>query len=138
MSGLPAGAVTFLFSDIEGSTRRPRRCGERYAEVLAGHRRLGRAAVAAHLGHEVDAQGDAFFAAFGGATQAVLCAVDIQRALAAHRWPGGAQVRVRIGIHTGQAVPAGGPTPGWRCTRAARVCAAASGGRCWSPRRRRR
>ena len=80
--------------------------------MLAGHRRLGRAAVAAHLGHEVDAQGDAFFAAFGGAAQAVLCAVDIQRALAAHRWPGGAQVRVRIGIHTGQAVPAGGAYTG--------------------------
>ena len=59
-------------------------------------------------GHEVDTQGDAFFAAFGSARQAVLCALEIQRALAAHDWPAGAQVKVRMGIHTGQAVPAEG------------------------------
>jgi class 3 adenylate cyclase len=101
-------AFTFLFIDIEGSTRLVKALRERYPQVLAEHRRLVRAAIAAHGGREVDTQGDGFFAAFGGATQAVLCAPDIQRALAAHRWPGGAQVRVRIGIHTGQAVPDGG------------------------------
>ena len=89
---------------------------------------LVRAAIAARGGREVDTQGDAFFAAFGGAVQAVLCALDVQRALAAHAWPGGAQVRVRIGIHTGQAVPAEGAYTGLAVHRAARICAAAGGG----------
>jgi predicted ATPase/class 3 adenylate cyclase/DNA-binding CsgD family transcriptional regulator len=128
MSGLPAGAVTFLFSDIEGSTRLVKALRERYPQVLAEHRRLVRAAIAAHGGREVDTQGDGFFAAFGGARQAVLCSLGIQRALAAHRWPGGAQVRVRIGIHTGQAVPDGGAYTGLAVHRAARICAAAGGG----------
>jgi hypothetical protein len=69
--------------------------------VLAEHRRLVRAAIAARGGREVDAQGDAFFAVFGAARQAVLCALDVQRVLTAHRWPSGAVVRVRIGVHTG-------------------------------------
>jgi predicted ATPase/class 3 adenylate cyclase/DNA-binding CsgD family transcriptional regulator len=128
VSGFPAGVVTFLFSDIEGSTRLVKALRERYPQVLAEHRRLVRASIAAHDGAEVDTQGDAFFAAFGGAKQAVLCALDIQRALAAHAWPGGAQVRVRIGVHTGQAVPAGGAYTGLAVHRAARICAAAGGG----------
>jgi predicted ATPase/class 3 adenylate cyclase/DNA-binding CsgD family transcriptional regulator len=128
MSTLPGGAVTFVFTDIEGSTRLVKALRERYAEVLAGHRRLVRAAIAAHAGHEVDTQGDAFFAAFGSAKQAVLCALDIQRALAAYDWPGGLPVRVRIGIHTGQAVPAGGAYTGLAVHRAARICAASHGG----------
>ena len=111
MSGLPSGAVTFLFTDIEGSTRLVKALRERYPQVLAEHRRLVRAAIAGQGGYEVDTQGDAFFAAFAGATQAVLCALEIQRALAAHEWPDGAPVRVRIGIHTGHAVRAGGLTP---------------------------
>ena len=90
--GLPGGVVTFLFSDIEGSTRLVKALRERYPQVLAEHRRLVRAAIAAHGGHEVDMQGDGFFVAFGGARQAVLCALDVQRALAAHRWPTGAPV----------------------------------------------
>jgi class 3 adenylate cyclase len=128
VSGLPSGAVTFLFTDIEGSTRLVKALRERYAQVLAGHRRLVRAAIAAQGGHEVDTQGDAFFAAFGGAKQAVLCALEVQRALAADDWPGGAAVRVRIGIHTGQAVPQGGAYTGLAVHRAARICAAAAGG----------
>jgi predicted ATPase/class 3 adenylate cyclase len=116
-----------LFSDIEGSTRLVKALRERYPQVLAEHRRLVRAAIAAHGGSEVDTQGDAFFAAFGGATQAVLCALDIQRALAGHGWPGGVQVRVRLGVHTGQAVRAGGAYTGLAVHRAARICAAASG-----------
>ena len=128
MSGLPAGSVTFWFSDIEGSTRLVKTLREGYAEVLAEHRRLMRAAIAAHGGHEVDTQGDAFFAAFGGAKHAVLCALEVQRALAAHLWPAGAQVRVRIGIHTGHAVPAGGGYTGLAVHRAARISAAAAGG----------
>ena len=127
MNGLPGGAVTFLFTDIEGSTRLVKALRGRYPQVLAEHRRLIRAAVAAHDGHEVDTQGDAFFVAFAGAKQAVLCALEIQRALAAHDWPAGAQVRVRMGIHSGQAVPAEGGYTGLAVHRAARICAARGG-----------
>ena len=128
MSGLPGGSVTFVFTDIEGSTRLVKALRDGYAEVLAEHRRLVRAAIAAHGGHEVDTQGDAFFVAFGGAKQAVLCALEVQRVLAAHPWPAGAQVRVRIGIHTGHAVPAGGGYTGLAVHRAARISAAAARG----------
>ena len=128
MSGLPSGAVTFLFTDIEGSTRLVKTLRERYGQVLAEHRRLIRAAIAGQAGHEVDTQGDAFFAAFASAKQAVLCALEIQRALAGHPWPASAPVRVRIGIHTGQAVPAEGAYTGLAVHRAARICAAARGG----------
>jgi predicted ATPase/class 3 adenylate cyclase/DNA-binding CsgD family transcriptional regulator len=128
LSELPSGAVTFLFSDIEGSTRLVKALRDRYAQVLAEHRRLVRAALAGHGGHEVDTQGDAFFAAFGGAKQAVLCALEVQRSLASYDWPDGAQVRVRMGIHTGHAVPADGAYTGLAVHRAARICAAARGG----------
>jgi len=128
MSGLPSGAVTFLFTDIEGSTRLVKALRERYPQVLAEHRRLIRAAAAGQAGHEVDTQGDAFFVAFASAKQAVLCALAVQRALAAHSWPDGGRVRVRIGIHTGHAVPAEGMYTGLAVHRAARICAAARGG----------
>src|SRR5215467_8465806 len=128
MSNLPSGVVTFLFSDIEGSTRLVKTLRERYPQILAEHRRLVRAAIASHDGHEVDTQGDAFFVAFAGAKQAVLCALEIQRALAGHEWPAGAPVRVRIGIHTGNAVPAAGVYTGLAVHRTARICAAARGG----------
>jgi predicted ATPase/class 3 adenylate cyclase/DNA-binding CsgD family transcriptional regulator len=128
VSGLPDGVVTFLFSDIEGSTRLVKALREEYPQVLAEHRRLVRAAVAVHGGHEVDTAGDGFFVVFGGATQAVLCALEVQRALAAHRWPAGTAVRVRIGVHTGQAVLAGDGYTGVAVHRAARICAAARGG----------
>ena len=126
VSGLPGGAVTFLFTDIEGSTRLVKALRERYGQVLAEHRRLVRAAIAGQGGSEVDTQGDACFAVFAGAKQAVLCALEIQRALAAHEWPDGAPVRVRIGVHTGQAVRAGGAYTGLAVHRAARICAAAA------------
>jgi class 3 adenylate cyclase/tetratricopeptide (TPR) repeat protein len=128
MTGLPSGAVTFLFSDIEGSTRLVKALRERYAKVLAEHRSLVRAAIAGQGGYEVDTQGDAFFVAFASAKQAVLCALEVQRALAGHDWPDGAPVRVRIGIHTGQGVPVEGAYTGLAVHRAARICAAARGG----------
>jgi class 3 adenylate cyclase len=128
VNALPGGAVTFLFSDIEGSTRLVKALREQYPRVLAEHRQLVRAAIAAHAGYEVDTQGDAFFAAFGSAKQAVLCALAIQRALTNHAWPDGARVRVRIGIHTGQALPAEGTYTGLAVHRAARICAATRGG----------
>ena len=126
--GLPGGAVTFLFTDIEGSTRLVKALRDRYAQVLADHQRLIRAAITEHDGHEVDTQGDAFFAAFASAKQAVLCALAIQLGLAAHPWPADGRVRVRIGIHTGHAVPAGGRYTGLAVHRAARIAATARGG----------
>lgn len=125
---LPSGAVTFLFSDLEGSTRLVKALRERYPQVLAEHRKLVRAAIASQAGYEVDTQGDAFFVAFASAKQAVLCALEIQRALARHLWPAGAAVRVRIGIHTGQAVPVEGGYTGLAVHRAARICAVTRGG----------
>src|SRR5262249_13482012 len=103
MADLPRGAVTFLFTDIEGSTRLVKQLRDRYPEVLGDHQRLLRDAFAAHDGHEVDTQGDAFFVAFATARDAVLAALDAQRALADHDWPPGVAVKVRMGIHTGQA-----------------------------------
>ena len=97
MSELPTGLVTFLFTDIEGSTRLLQQLGPRYGEALAQQRSLLRAAFARCHGYEVDTQGDAFFVAFTSAPDALSCAADIQRALAAAEWPDGASVRVRIG-----------------------------------------
>src|SRR5690348_458475 len=128
VSQLPTGTVTFLFTDIEGSTRLLQRLGDRYTIVLGAHRDLMRAAFARCGGREVDTQGDAFFAAFTRAADAVACAVDAQRALARHAWPEGVAVRVRMGIHTGEPMMAGGGYVGLDVHRAARMCAAGHGG----------
>src|SRR5262245_18744900 len=102
MHYLPTGTVTFLFTDIEGSTRLLQQLGDRYSRVLEESRRLLRTAFHAWNGHEVDTQGDAFFVAFARATDAVSAAVDGLRALAAHSWPEDVVVRVRMGLHTGE------------------------------------
>jgi class 3 adenylate cyclase/WD40 repeat protein len=128
MSGLPTGTVTFLFTDIEGSTRLLRRLGERYAEVVGRHDRLVRAACAGHGGREVSTQGDAFFVAFPRAGDAVAAAVQVQRALAEERWPEGAGVRVRMGLHTGEPVVGATDYVGLAVHRAARICAVGHGG----------
>jgi YVTN family beta-propeller protein len=128
MADLPSGAVTFLFTDIEGSTRLVRRLRGRYAEVLGEHQRLVRDAFSQHGGHEIDTQGDAFFYAFGSAHEAVLAAVEAQRALSGYPWPDESDVRVRMGIHTGQAAPVDGRYTGLAVHRAARICAAGHGG----------
>jgi class 3 adenylate cyclase len=104
MADMPSGAVTFLFTDIEGSTRLVKQLRERYGEVLQEHRRLLRAAFEAHGGYEVDTQGDSFFIAFSSARDALLAAVEGQLALVSHTWPDGVEIRVRMGLHTGQAV----------------------------------
>src|SRR5829696_3136193 len=104
MAELPSGAVTFLFTDIEGSTRLLKQLRDGYADLLADHQRLLRAAFVAHNGHEVDTQGDSFFVAFSSARDAVLAAVEGQLALLNHEWPDGTELRVRMGIHTGRAV----------------------------------
>jgi YVTN family beta-propeller protein len=128
VADLPSGAVTFLFTDIEGSTRLVRQLRSRYAEVLGEHQRLLRQAFSQHGGYEIDTQGDAFFYAFGSAHEAVLAAVEAQRALSGYPWPDEAAVKVRIGIHTGQAAPVNGRYTGLAVHRAARICAAGHGG----------
>jgi WD40 repeat protein/class 3 adenylate cyclase len=128
MTELPAGTVTFLFTDIEGSTRLVQELGERYADVLTDHRRLLREAFAQCSGREVDTQGDSFFVAFGDAGAAVRAAAAAQRALAAHRWPDGVELRVRMGIHTGEPLIVADTYVGMDVHRAARIAAAAYGG----------
>ncbi len=128
MTELPSGTVTFLFTDIEGSTALLKRLGEGYGQVLGEHQRLLREAFEAAGGQEMDTQGDAFFVAFARAKNAVAAAVEGQRALAAHGWPENVPVRVRIGIHSGEPAVAGGRYVGLGVHRAARICAAASGG----------
>ncbi len=126
---LPTGTVTFLFTDVEGSTRLAKVLGAvRYGEVLDEHRRLLRDAFRDAGGIEVDSQGDGFFVAFRSASEAVRAAAGAQRALAEHRWPEGASVRVRIGIHTGEAAVVDEGYRGLAVHRAARICASAHGG----------
>jgi predicted ATPase/DNA-binding SARP family transcriptional activator len=122
---LPRGTVTLLFTDIEGSTRLAAALRDRYGEVIEAHRRILRAAVAAHRGVEVDTQGDAYFAAFASARDAVAAAVEAHQALADFD----DRVRVRIGLHTGEPeVAEGGYYFGVDLSVGARICAAAHGG----------
>lgn len=102
MLDLPAGTITLLFTDIEGSTLLLQHVGEQYSHVLAQCRQLLHAAFQRFQGYEVDTQGDAFFFAFARATDAVSAAVAAQRTLASHTWPKGAAVRIRMGLHTGE------------------------------------
>src|SRR6266699_2645143 len=99
---VPAGTITLLFTDIEGSTLLLQHVGEQYSRVLAQYRQVLRTAFQQSHGHEVDTQGDACLFAFARATDAVSAAVAAQRALAPHAWPEGAAVRVRVGLHTGE------------------------------------
>jgi ABC-type transport system substrate-binding protein/class 3 adenylate cyclase len=124
----PTGTVTFLFSDIEGSTRLLQQLRGKYDEVLSTHARLLRSAIEQFDGHEIDTQGDAFFVAFPRARDAVAAAVAAQRALAAESWPDGVSVRVRMGIHTGEPIVGGERYVGMGVNRGARICAAAHGG----------
>ncbi|MDR7422919.1 MAG: adenylate/guanylate cyclase domain-containing protein [Armatimonadota bacterium] len=125
---LPGGTVTFLFTDIEGSTRLLQRLGPRYDELLEEHRRLIREAVTAEGGHEVNTEGDAFFIVFASAPRAIVAAVAAQRALGAFAWPADGVLRVRMGLHTGEGTPIAGDYVGLDVHRAARICAAAHGG----------
>ncbi len=128
MSELPTGTVTFLFTDIEGSTGLIQKLGERFLTVLGEHAATVRRALSEFGGVEVNTEGDSFFAAFRTPVDAVPAAVAIQRGLAAHVWPEGAPVRVRIGLHTGEGVLGGKDYVGIDVNRAARIAGAAHGG----------
>jgi len=129
MDDRTSGTRTFLFSDIEGSTRLEQRLGTAaYTPLLERHRALLRAAFGAHGGEEEGTEGDSFFVVFGSARDALAAAIDGQRALAAEGWPAGAEVRVRMGLHAGEATRAGGSLVGLDINRAARIAAAANGG----------
>jgi len=129
VASLPSGTVTFLFTDIEGSTRLLGRLGATgYSEVLAAHDSLLRQVLERHGGREVDTQGDAFFVAFGRAGDAVHAAVDAQRALYDHAWPYHVEVRVRMGLHTGEPAVGGERYVGMGVHRAARISAVGHGG----------
>jgi class 3 adenylate cyclase len=128
MASLPGGTVTFLFTDIEGSTRLLQELGDDYGEVVRDHRRLLRDELGGQGGTEVDTQGDAFFYSFTRAKDAVAGAVAAQRALAGHTWPGGANVLVRMGLHTGEPSVGEEGYLGLDVVRAARICSAGNGG----------
>jgi class 3 adenylate cyclase len=125
---LPSGTVTMLFTDIEGSTRLARSLGNRYQIVLADHHRVLREAWRDNGGQEISTEGDSFFVVFRRAHDAVAAAVQAQRALAAHRWPEGADLRVRMGMHTGEPEVGTEGYVGLGVHRAARIAAAAHGG----------
>ncbi len=124
-----SGTLTFLFSDIEGSTALLRRLGEdSYAQVLADHHHLIRSALAAHEGTEVGTQGDGFFAVFPSSRAGAASVIEMQRSLASHEWPNSEQIRVRMGIHAGEASERSTGLVGLDIHKAARVADAAHGG----------
>lgn len=125
---LPTGTLTFLFTDIEGSTRMVQSLGERFDEVLEEHHKILRETFASHGGVEVGTEGDAFFVVFTDATQAVIAAAAAQRALAEHDWGTGEPVRVRMGMHTGRGQLVGDNYGGLDVHLTARVSSAAHGG----------
>jgi predicted ATPase/class 3 adenylate cyclase len=128
MLELPHGTVTLLFSDVEGSTALLSRLGPLYADALDGHRKIMRAAWAAHGGSELGTEGDSFFVVFTAASHAIAAAVEAQQRLVGHSWPEGVGLRVRIGIHTGAPQVHDGGYIGMDVHRAARIAAAAHGG----------
>ncbi len=125
---LPTGRVTFMITDIEGSTRLVLALGQQFAEVIEAHNALVREVVDGQGGTVVSTAGDGVFAVFPEAQQAVVAALDIQRALRDHAWPGGREVRVRMGLHTGQGVLGGDDYLGVDVHTAARIGAVAAGG----------
>jgi class 3 adenylate cyclase len=129
MSSLPEGTVTFIFTDIEGSTKLLQELGdEAYGQVSGDHRRLVRETFGERGGTEIDTQGDAFFFSFPRARDAVAAAVDAQRALRDHEWPEGKELRVRMGLHTGEPHMGEEGYLGLDVVRAARISAAGHGG----------
>ena len=125
---LPTGTVTFLRTDVEGSMRLARALGNGWDDLNARQQTMVRDAVEAHGGLAVRTEGDAVFAVFREAVPAILAAVQLQRSLTDHAWPEGAPVRVRVGVHTGEAHHAGDDYGGFDVNRAARIAAVGHGG----------
>ena len=125
---LATQTLTFLFTDIEGSTAMLRRLGETYTEVLTAHHELIRTCLARHDGTEIAAQGDGFFAAFSSPQACVAAVIEMQRVFISYPWPVGEEVRVRMGVHSGEAAQTTAGLVGLDINRAARIAAAAHGG----------
>jgi class 3 adenylate cyclase len=128
MAQLPTGTVTFLFTDIEGSTRLLQELGPDYSSVQTDHMQIMRDAITAGGGVEIRTEGDAFFAVFPSATSAVATAVQAQRGMDDHGWSHGRPLRVRMGMHTGEGILGGDDYIGIDVNRAARIAAAGHGG----------
>ncbi|HEU4750887.1 MAG TPA: adenylate/guanylate cyclase domain-containing protein, partial [Acidimicrobiia bacterium] len=128
MSELPTGIVTFLFTDIEGSTRLLQRLGDGYTSVLATHSRILRDEIAQAGGTVVSTEGDSFFAVFVNPRSALVAASEAQRRLNQESWPDQSEVRVRMGVHTGEGTHGGDNYAGLDVHRAARIGACGHGG----------
>jgi len=129
MPNLPSGTVTFLFSDIEGSTSLLKQLGdEQYADLLRTHRRIVRETFGLYHGQEIDTQGDAFFYSFHRAREAVAAAVAVQREHNEQSWPQGVTVRMRLGLHTGEPAIGEEGYTGLDVVRASRIAAVGRGG----------
>ncbi len=128
MPELHTGTVTFLFTDIERSTQLLNELGDDYGELVRDHRQIVREATARTGGVEVDTQGDAFFLSFPRARDAVVAAAQAQRSLGAHAWPQDVDVKVRMGLHTGEPTVGDEGYLGLDVIRGARICGAAHGG----------
>ncbi|HLF69392.1 MAG TPA: adenylate/guanylate cyclase domain-containing protein, partial [Actinomycetota bacterium] len=124
----PVGTVTFLFTDIEGSTRLLRSLGSDYDKLLEDHRRLLFQAAGRQQGYPLGQEGDACFFAFGRATEAVAAALESQLNLTNHPWPPGGEIKVRMGIHAGEVRMTEGRYVGLALHKTARICAAGHGG----------
>ena len=135
-STLPSGTVTFLFTDIEGSTKLLERIREDFRAVISEHNALFRAAFAKWNGREIQFLGDGFHAAFRRATDAVACVAELQRELAEHVWPANATVRVRMGLNTGEAEVDSDHYVASACTVRRGLPPPGTAGRCCSRRRR--
>lgn len=125
---LPTGQVTFLLADIEGSTLLVGRLGDRYAELLAQVRRIIRRIVRQRSGFEVDVRADEFFAVFASPVDALASAVAVQRGFGSQAWIDGLDVRVRIGLHSGEPTLTETGYVGLAVHTAARICSAGHGG----------
>jgi predicted ATPase/class 3 adenylate cyclase len=128
MGELPAGTITMLFSDVEGSTALLGRLGDRYGEALSAQRKIQRAAFAEFGGHEMGTEGDSFFVVFPSAADAACSCVAAQHNLAGHNWPAGMTLRVRMGLHSGEPARHEDGYVGMDVHRAARIAATAHGG----------
>jgi class 3 adenylate cyclase len=128
MAQLPTGTVTFLFTDVEGSTRHLHRLGNRFTAALEDHAGILRRTIDENDGVELGTEGDSLFAVFRDAAAALQAAVDAQRRLASHQWPDDEPLSVRMGLHTGEGALGAKNYVGMDVNRAARIAAAAHGG----------